>query len=235
MVGVVVEIRPAGGAAVYAGHAADQVQVHFDLLVWGQVAPVEDDLAGAAQLPGADETRLLVVVPQPGHVLELLHVFGQRQAGGQAEDGHGHSLPLAALVLDEGTELHLLAFRGLGLIEARLQTDRAFLGAGRLERLIGIGDRVGEDVLATDLQPHFVLAGFQELFRLGHVEHQSVLSAGREIELHVLTADLHGDRAGLGGLLVGLGESDQGLEGENGGLRGAEAAVAAALLADPLD
>ena len=52
-IGVVIQIRPAGGTAVFAGDAADQVKRHFDFLRRGEVAPVEDELAATAKELGA--------------------------------------------------------------------------------------------------------------------------------------------------------------------------------------
>ena len=46
-VGVVVEIRPAGGAAVVARDAANQIEGHFDFLPGGEIAPVEDEFPAA--------------------------------------------------------------------------------------------------------------------------------------------------------------------------------------------
>src|SRR5262249_8561480 len=47
VVGVVVEVAAAGGAAIDARHAGDQIQADLDLLARAHVAPVEDQFAAA--------------------------------------------------------------------------------------------------------------------------------------------------------------------------------------------
>ena len=62
-IGIVVQIRPAGGAGVFAGDAGDEVEGNVDLLVGSEVAPVEDQLA-AAQLEGAYKRTKRYGTPQ---------------------------------------------------------------------------------------------------------------------------------------------------------------------------
>ena len=124
----------------------------------------------------------------------------------------------------------------LRTVQVRAQFHRALLGAGGLERAIRRGQGVREDVLARDLKAHDVLARLEMLLRLRHVKHKGVLHAGRELLLaDHLVAGIELERAGLGRLLVRPGEGDQRLESQDRGLGRAEAAVAATLLADPLD
>ncbi len=144
--------------------------------------------------------------------------------------------PLPLRVLDADVQLHRLALAGLGAVELRRQLHRAVVGAGRLPRLIRPGQRVREDVLAGDLDAHRVLARLQRRLGVGHLQGQRLRRAGGERQRgDLLLADEQPQLARFRRLLVGLGVQDQRLQRQDGRLRRAEAAVAAALLADPVD
>src|SRR5262249_53879746 len=115
----VIQVRPAGGTAEFAGDGGDQVEVDVDLCTRLQVAPVQDQFA-AADLKVADVARRKLAVRtgllQSRQFLQLLHVFRDLQSGRQTDHSRRHRLTLfRAAVLDGGRQPDGFTFANLGL------------------------------------------------------------------------------------------------------------------------